>query len=285
MKISRSILILVLITLSACQRKPMSNLDFESQNHKLFFVRAHDDGSRLTQNVFLKQHSHFYIDDIDILNKIKNDFIKEESETKEDFIPDYNLYLFDDTNKEVFNGKIDLINGLLHHNDRYYDFKSGITIIPEVSFKPVEKFKIDMNSIRNGRKLVKLIEDNHGFSKVNDLNNIIGTPYNGMTILQAKKDYLETHETNQRVIEKVENDLKGLGEVKVAVSYCNTPEYCTFYVYSEKLNSDAIPSEYEIIKPLSDSLVNRSLFVYNISGEQLNMIMDENHIEMEVIPQ
>ncbi len=285
MNVTQSILILLLITFSSCQKKPMNDIDFETKNYKLYFLRVNEDSNRLKENAFIRQHSNFYIDDIKILNKIKNNFIKDESEMKTNFKSDYDLYLFDDNNNQIFSGKIDLNNGLLYNSERYYDFSSEITILPEISFKPIEKFRIDINSIKNGKKLVKLIEDNNGFSTINVLNNIIGTPYNGMTILKAKKDYLETREINQKVIEKVKNDLKGLGKVKVAVSFCNAQDYCKFHVYSEKLNSDTIPREYDIIKPLSDSIVNMPLIVYNISMDKLKKIMEKNNIEMNVTQQ
>ncbi len=263
----------------------MHDIDFETKDHKLYFLRVNEDSNELKENAFLRQHSNFYIDDIGILNKIKNEYIKDESEIKTNFKSDYELYLFDANNNEVFNGKLDLDNGLLYHSKKYYNFNAAMTTLPEQSFNPVEKIRIDVNSIKNGKKLVQLIEDTNGFCTGAYLINTTGAPYHGMTILKAKKDYLGAREINQEVIEKVENDLKVLGEVKVAVSFCNTADYCEFYVYSEKLDSAAIPSDYDIIKPLSDAVINMPLMVYNISMDQLKTIMEKNNMDMTITQQ
>ncbi len=285
MKITQILLILLLIAFSSCQRKPMNDIDFETKNHKLYFLSVNEDPNRLERNVFLRQHRNFYIDDVKTLNKIKNNSIKEETERTINFQSDYELCLIGDNNKQVFDGKIDLINGLLYSSGKYYNFNSEFTVFPKVFFKPVEKSKIEINSFIKGRKLIKLITDNNGLIKFHPIHNFIDSPYNAMTIIRAKKDYLGASGINQKVIEKVKNDLKGLGEVKIEVSFCNTRDYCTFHVCSEKLNADAIPSEYDIIKPLSDSIVNMPIIVYNISINKIKMIMRENNIEMKITQQ
>ena len=281
MKISKSILILLFIVFSSCQSKPMNDIDFAAENHKLYFVRVNEKPNQSNNSNFVREHSNFYIEDIEVLNKIKNNFIGDESEMKNRFEADYELHIVDANNNQIFNGKLDLNNGLLYSSESYYDFNSEFTLLPEVSFKPMEKISVEINSLKNAKTLLKVIENNNGFvsSSLNFNNRML--LYNGMTVIKASKDYLETTEINEKVIQKVENDLKDLGKVFVAVSHCNGIDYCKFYVYSENLNSDAIPKDYEIVKPLSDT-IDESIVVYNMSLEKLQNVMKENNFNMNM---
>ena len=61
MKITPSLLILLVISFSSCQKKPMQDIDFETKDHKLYFLRVNEHSNQLKENIFVRQHSNFYI--------------------------------------------------------------------------------------------------------------------------------------------------------------------------------------------------------------------------------
>ncbi|WP_133758966.1 hypothetical protein [Gelidibacter sediminis] len=280
MKITPLIIVLLCIVCASCQQKPMHDIDFDSKQHKLIFI-ASEDVTPESPNTFKRQHNNFYIDDIGVLNKIKNQFIQDKRDIPTGFKSEYDISVVDAKNDQLFNGKLDLSNGVLLASDSYYDFSTALTLIPEKFLKPLEKLRIEVNSMKNAKKLINIIEDHNGiiYGSLNFRTKI--KAYNGMTILKVKKDYLNASEITEETTLKVKNDLKKLGDVFVEVSYCNDPDYCTFYIYTEKLNADAIPSAYKIVKPLSDTLLE-PIVVYNVSVETLRTAMKAKDFTMDI---
>ena len=274
------ILFLALI-LASCQEKPLENKDFESKSYKLFFMGIQPESEKFKNEYFLNSHPDFYIDNKEILENIKDNLTENKKANIRLFQADYSLAIVEEGFGSETIGTVDVSRKLINISGKLYTLSQELSLTPEIHLKPLEKSSINLSSLKKSRKLLHLIAANNGAisARPGSLYNI--TNYNGMAIIKARKDYLGNSEINQKTIEKVKNDLKDLGQIFISASFCNDETYCTFYIYSKKINQDAIPNEYEILKPLSDSFEDKIL-VHTVSLDNLknDMIRNKLHIDL-----
>ncbi|MFI2743520.1 hypothetical protein ACG2LH_12330 [Zhouia sp. PK063] len=266
----------------SCQQKPMNGISFDTDHdYKMFFLSHHNYPKSADEDSFFKQHHNFYIDDKMLLDSIKSSLIGNRVNNPADFEPTYQLNLIGKHHHTVFNGLVDIKHALLLYNSNYYHFSLNYTMFPETKLHQVEKERVALTSIKNTRKFLRWIQKHDGlyFSTVG-LDYYVSN-YNAMTIIKAKKTYFNATSITKEVTEKVAADLKKLGNVMVSTSFGNDDENYTFYVYTEKINPKAIPSNYTVVKPLSDA-IDEFIIVYNIPKTELEQQLNVQNINNEV---
>lgn len=275
------LLALILFSCKQKQDNPLEDKDFESRNYKFYFMGIQSESERFKKNYFLKSHPAFCIDNKEILIKIKGDLIENKKANISQFQADYSLAIVEESKGAETIGSVDFSKELILISGKFYSLSKNFTHTPEMYLKPLEKSSINLTSIKESKELLKLIITNNGAisARPGSIHNIMA--YNGMGIIKARKDYLGTTDgINEETLKKVRNDLKILGDICISVSYCNDETYCTFYIFCEKTNSDAIPNEYEIIKPLSDKFEDK-ISVHMISLDSLKNDIIRNKLSID----
>lgn len=276
--------VIMLIILIGCnfEIQPLKKFNLNGKS-KLYFYNIPSADSREKQftNDFKLKHKNFYIDDLDVLNQIKEEWVLEKSTDKTPMKSFYRISLLDG-NKIIWGGVLDLEgNEIITHP---YPLKFDIELIEKYSknFKRLDGFNINCDNISNARLLFEELINKECFVGIFDNENGKNPLYiyDGTMLLLLPKNKSESD--FKKIEESVRKDFKKIQNTEIArFSASFEKDSIEIEVYSKKSISESIPDKYTIVKNFEE-LKNIEIPVFGITKNYLEKIITKLGLEQNV---
>lgn len=271
-------LILISLFIISCGQKPLEDINFAKGNYKMYFFIPPSDPDFAGENEFQNEFKNFYIEDRTVLEKIKNQVIKEKVTERVASPAIYILRLEKD--RVVVDGGILFVetNEILYYKGKYrFDFSELEKF--KSSFKKLNSFEINCLTASNTQKFIEFVESSNGFIYGAEKESTSYKDYKGKIDLLTNSSNLNPRESGgwEKIENNIKNDFKELGEIKIIyLSFHSADSLFVSLLLKDDFTSQ-IPEEYEILSPFTDT-VNMPVQVIDIERDKIVNFFKSNDI-------
>lgn len=271
-------LVLLAIIFIACKEKPLSRIDFNKGEYKLFFYTQPTDTLIEGNYEFYRKYKNFYITDKQVIETIIKNVIQDKSTIINDnFNFHYVMRLIKD-GEDIDGGIISLENQVIYYKKGKYGFNLVELEKLNNHFIELKSLEVNCYTIENINKTLKFIESKKGFTYGNtDAMKKQFNEFNGTVILSVDKDKINQINDFIVIERRIFQDFKKQGKIKLlTLSYKGGNEILIELLWENDF-SKRLPDGYKVIKKYSDS-INMPLLVFNLEKEVLQKFFANNGI-------
>jgi len=280
----RYLIIAIVIILISCKinKNVFTNIDLNSGKFKLYFINSVSFANQKFPDCeFQNQHCFFCIDDISVLKKIQQNYIKK---TDIDVTPNqtkcfYALQLILEK-KLVWGGFIDWNNSIMKSSKDRYIIDIPKLISDSTNYRKIECYKANIHELSVARNFYDLLVQNgailYGLQFLNE-NPLF--EYNGEFCLKTDTTKLSISRKGKDIDNEILNDLKGLGKIRIKDFHCDIDgSEINITIQSEKNIDKLIPKKYIISKAYSP-IENIELLILDINEKDLSNLIAKNKLQ------
>ncbi len=281
---NRLILIVLLFsTLVSCDSSSLfEKVEFKEGDKLVFKYMNADFITPQEDHDFHKKNGHFYISDVNALNSLK-ELVKEKTNRPSENSGFAYMITLVSKDKSLFKGVYDLQKEILFSNSYY---KLRIEDIEKFSdkFIPIEKYKIQFQTIPSLKKGVELLKQNN--FEVEHYQKIIESgiaEFNGMTTIKTTIETFPNIEDVNSIEKKIKTDLKSIDfEYKLA-GFSTDGDSVEIQIASNQELASLIPDNYKVFKRYNEQVELFPIEVYNIENVDINELFKANKIEYKLV--